>query len=180
MTSTWLDRTLAYEPGNYLITRDHAQLRLRPVTPRDGPLLGRFFARLSPEDLRFRFLDSRQQPTPAEIAAMVEVDHRRGEHVLAFDTGTGDLVATLLLMADPDMETADVTICIAGNRKGQGIGWTLLRHACDLANARGIKKLRSIESRDNHDALEIERALSFHALPVAGEPNLVMVEADIA
>ena len=90
------------------------------------------------------------------------------------------VVATLLLMADPDMETADVTICIAGNRKGQGIGWTLLRHACDLAHARGIKKLRSIESRDNHDALEIERALSFHALPVADEPNLVMVEADIA
>jgi acetyltransferase len=180
MSPTSLDCTLACGPGDYLITRGRAQLRLRSATREDGPLLARFFSRLSPEDLRFRFLDSRKQPSAEEIVTMLEIDHRRGEHILAFDTSTGELIATLLLVADSGMESAEVTISVAADWKGQGIGWSLLRYASDLAHSRGIKKLRSVESRANHDALEVERALGFHAKPVEGDPGLVMVEADLA
>jgi GNAT superfamily N-acetyltransferase len=179
MSSTSLDRTLAQEAGPYLITRGNAQLRLRPVRTDDGPLLAEFFSRLSPEDLRFRFLDFRREPSAAEIAAMLEVDHRRGEHVLAFDTASGDLIATLMLIADDLMETADVTISVAADWKDRGIGWTLLRHASDLAYLRGIKKLRSMESRANHDALEVERSLGFRTCPVEGDPSLVVLEAEL-
>jgi len=180
MSPTSLDRTLAYGPGDYLITRGCAQLRLRPATPDDGPLLAAFFSRLSAEDLRFRFLDSRKQPSAEEIVAILEVDHRHSEHILAFDTATGEVIATLLLLADSGMESAEVTVSVAADWKGRGIGWTLLRHASDLAQSRGVKKLRSVESRANHDALEVERALGFHAQPVEGDPSLVQVEMDLA
>lgn len=180
MSSTSLDRTLAETDGRYLITGGGARLRLRPVTPDDGPLLAAFSSRLTHEDLRFRFLDTRKQPNAADIAALIEVDHRRAEHLLAFDTATGELVATLLIGADPGMDVADVTIAVASAWKGRGIGWTLLRHASHIAFVRGIRKLRSVESRDNHDALEVERALGFSARAIDGEPGLVLVEVDLA
>jgi GNAT superfamily N-acetyltransferase len=180
LTSTWLDRTLGEHPGTYLLTRSGLDLRVRPVTVDDGPLLARFFARLSPEDMRFRFLDSRQAPSAAEIGALLEVDHRRSEHLLAFDTCTGELVASLMLIADPALDEAEIAVAVASEMKGRGIGWALLRHACDLASIHGLKKLRCLESRSNHEALEVERALGFHASGSEQEPGLIMLEADVA
>ena len=180
MTSTTLDRTIGEHPGTYLLTRSGTRLRVRPVTLADGPLLAEFFARLTPEDLRFRFLDTRRVPSSAEVGAMLEVDHRRSEHLLAFDTCTGQLVASVIVVADPAMDSAEVAIAVAGAWKNRGIGWTLLRHATDLALIRGVRKLRCIESLSNHDALEVERTLGFHARAMDGEPGLLLVEAELA
>ena len=179
MSTTSLDQTLR-EPGTYLLTRSGTPLRVRSVCLTDGPLLAGFFSRLSPEDLRFRFLDTRKMPVSTDIAAMLEVDHRRSEHLLAFDTRTGDLVGTLMPTAAAVMDTAEVAIAVASEWKGKGIGWALLRHASDLAFLRGIRTLRCIESRSNHDALEVEHALGFRARDADGEAGLVLLEAQLA
>jgi acetyltransferase len=180
MDSSSLDCTIAEPRGNYCLTRSGTALRLRPAAVTDGPLLAELLARVTPEDLRFRFLDTRKMPAERDIAALLWVDHRRSEHVLAFDTATGELVATLMVVADPRMDAAEVAIAVASGWKGRGIGWALLRHASDLAFIRGVKKLRCIESRANHDALEVERALGFRARPMEGDPDLLLVEADLA
>lgn len=180
MTSMSLDRTICEQPASYLITRGGAHLRLRQVVLTDGPMLAEFFARLSPDDLRFRFLDSRKAPNAQEIAAMLEVDHRRSEHLLAFDARTGEVVASLMLVADPSMDSAEVAIAVASEWKHRGVGWSLLRHASDLAFARGVRTLRCLESRANHDALEVERTLGFRACALEDEPGLVLLEAKLA
>lgn len=180
MTSTCLDRSMADERGPYLITRGGVHLRLRPVAVNDAALLAAFFSHLSADDLRFRFLDSCKQPSIRDISSLVEVDHRRTEHILAFDTSTGELVATLLISADAKMDVADVTIAVATDWKGRGIGWTLLRYASDLAFVRGVRKLRSVESPANHEALDVEHALGFHARTIDGDSSLVLVETVFA
>lgn len=180
MTSMSLDRAIGEPLGTYLLTRSGTCLRVRPVTLSDGPLLAEFFARLSPDDLRFRFLDTRRMPRTADIAAMLEVDHRRSEHLLAFDSRTGELVGSLLVGCDPAMAVAEVAIAVATEWKEHGIGWALLRHATDLALSHGVRKLRCIESRSHHEALEVERALGFQARAVEDDPTLILVEADLA
>ena len=180
MNSTTLDRSIGEHPGTYLLTRSGSPLRVRPVTLADGPLLVEFFARLSPEDLRFRFLDTRKALSPGEIGAMLEVDHRRREHLLGFDTCTGQLVASLMIVADEAMDEAEVAIAVASEWKGHGIGWALLRHASDVALTHGVRKLRCIESSSNHDALEVGRALGFRARELDGEPGLILLEAALA
>lgn len=180
MSSSSLDPTLADQSGNVLSTRSGTSLRLRPATIEDGALLAGLFAGLSPESLRFRFLDAHRQLTPGDIAAMISVDHRHAEHVLAFDELTGQLVGSLMLVADERMETAEVAIVVAEDARGRGIGWALLKHAADLARERGVRRLRSIENSANHDALEVEHALGFSARVWEDEPGLVIVEADLA
>lgn len=179
MTSTSLDRTLAAPLGDYLITRNGAQLRLRPVLPEDATVLADFLARLSTEDRRFRFLDTRK-PAPADIAALVEVDHRRTEHLLAFDTATGELAASLMLVADDALTSAEVAIAVASEWKQHGIGWALLRHARKVAAARGLSRLICVADRADHEALEIERSQGFRARPFQGDPTLLVLEAEIA
>lgn len=180
MSSSSLDRTLAEQSGITLSTRSGTSLRLRPATLDDGPLIAGLFARLSPESLRFRFLDTRREPTPADIAAMIGVDHRHCEHVLAFDNASSQLVGSLMMVADERMETAEVAIVVAEDVRGRGIGWSLLKHAADLARERGVRRLRSVENSANHDALEVEHALGFSARAYEDEPGLVVVEADLA
>jgi GNAT superfamily N-acetyltransferase len=180
MTATALDLTLAERPGVRLVTRDGVRLRLHPAEPLDGAALGDLLGSLRSEDVRFRFLASQKEPDSGRIGQMVTFDHRHTEHVLAIDEATSQPVASLVLAADPQMQTAEVAITVAPGARGRGIGWALLKHAVDLARGRGLKKLSSIECRANHDALDVERSLGFVCKPVDGEPDLVMVEADLA
>lgn len=180
MTTHLPDRTLAELEGCYLTTRSGTSLRLRTVQPGDGPGLLKLFERVSPEERRFRFLDTRAAPNAAELAALLEPDHRRKEHVLAFETSAGEPVASLMMAADESMASAEVAIMVASDRKGRGIGHALLRHALDLARERGIGRLHSIENRANRGALEVERTLGFELREIEDEPTLVLAEAELA
>jgi acetyltransferase len=176
MTGTAIETRFATDPTATLTTRSGKVVEIRPVHPDDGFLLAQFFEHLSPEDLRFRFLSAMTHPTGEQIAEMVHVDHWRSEHLLGFDAATGDLVASAMMVADKGMQVAEVAISIAAGCKGAGIGWTMLKHCADVARARQIKRLQSIESRANHAAIEVERTLGFEAKPYEGDPGLVLIE----
>lgn len=180
MSLNALDATLAEQPGRIVKTRSGMELRLRPVAPEDVLLLAGLFDRISPDHMRFRFLDTHALPDVGQVIAMAEVDHRHTEHLLAFDQASGQLVASVMLVADDRMEAAEVAIAVAEAQRGRGVGYALLNHALQLARERGIRWLRSIESRNHHDALEVEQTLGFRCRAVDGEPSLVMVEADLA
>jgi len=175
-----LDRTVAGQAEAHVVTRSGVRLVLRPVSPDDGDNLRKLLACMTPSDLRFRFLASQKEPDEAALAQLLAVDHRRTEHLLAFDVRTGEPVASLMIAADAEMETAEVAIAVASGARNRGIGWALLRHAATLAKARGIKRLQAIESRENHDALEVERALGFETRAIDGDPTVVLLEADLA
>lgn len=179
MTSRSLDTTLSEAAGVTLATRSGLVLELRPVSTADAGIVAALFARLSPEDLRFRFLSGRSHISDDQLAMMIAVDHRHSEHLLAFDRGSGELVASLMLVADEHMETAEVAVAVAPDFKSCGIGWTLLKHAAELARERGVQRLRSLESRANHQAIEVERALGFRASDCDGDATLVLIEAEL-
>lgn len=179
MTTRALDRSVGAAQTITLATRDGLVMTLRPVTEADAGLLRTFFDRLSPEDLRFRFLSASHHLPANQIAALVNVDHRHSEHLLAFDAASRQLVATVLIAADPGMETAEVAISVSPTHKGRGIGWTLLKHSAEMARERGVRRLLSIESRANRQAIEVERALGFSTTPYDGDASLVLVQAHL-
>lgn len=177
MTSRSLDSTLSEAAGSTITTRDGTVLNLRPVTASDASLLAGLFASLDPDDLRYRFLGGAAHVSSEQLAAMVDVDHRHQEHLLAFEAGAGRLVASLLIASDPYMENAEVAIVVDREFKGHGIGWSLLSHAADVARERGVRRIRSIESRANYQAIDVERNVGFTALPCKNDPSLVVLEA---
>ena len=179
MTSRSLDTTLSEAGETPLTTRSGFKMTLRPVRPEDAAILDAFYDALAPDDMRYRFLSAQSHLSTAQLAALVEVDHRHREHLLAFERAGGELIATLLIAAGDRFENAEVAISVAPTCKGRGVGWSLLHHAIDLARERGIARLRSIESRANCEAIEIERTLGFKSSDYEGDATLALLEIDL-
>lgn len=161
-----------------LTTRAGLNLRIRRAIAADEAALDAFFEQVTLEDLRFRFLSAVQHVGHDQIAAMLRADRERTETFLAYEEN-GTLVGVATLAADDKGETAEVAVSVHRDWKAQGIGWSLLRHVAQIARASGISRLQSIESRDNHAAIEVERDLGFTARAYPGDPTLILVEADL-
>lgn len=141
-----------------LVTREGVRLHIRPAGGNDEALLAAFFAGVTPEDLRFRFLTGVRQVAHNQLVAMIRANDDRTESLIAFaDDGT--VVAAAILAGDGARICAEVAIAIRGDMKRRGIGWTLLDHLLVHARERGYRSVESIEDRDNGAALALEQEM---------------------
>lgn len=147
---------------------------VRPATPGDQAALAELFEKVSPQDRRFRFLSAVRKVDQDLLRRMTEVDHERTEDFLAFDGGR--LIASAMLAVEPAGDRAEVAISIDAEYKHRGIGWTLLDHVARYAAAKGLKLIESIESRDNAEAIALEREMGFTATSYPGDPGLVLLQ----
>ncbi|MBB5041453.1 threonine dehydrogenase-like Zn-dependent dehydrogenase/GNAT superfamily N-acetyltransferase [Shinella fusca] len=162
-----------------LATRTGLVLHVRPVRPEDEAPLADFFTHVAPEDLRFRFLGGVREVSHERLVAMTRVDHRTTENFLAFAGEGRTMVATAMVAFDPSMEKAEVAISVRREDKHKGVAWEMLRHVARYAQARGAAYLESVESRENHEAIELEREQGFVAVPYDEDPTLVLIRKDL-
>ncbi|MDE1918106.1 MAG: GNAT family N-acetyltransferase [Sphingomonadales bacterium] len=171
--------TDALEPNIYpqtQTTREGIVLQIRPAVQADEAALARFFTQVSDEDRRFRFLASTRPVTEEQLAPLVHADHVHSESFIAFDAaGTGDIVASGLLACDEQLDTAEVAVSVQAAYRGKGVGWAMLGLLAQEAQRRGVRRVLSIESRDNHAAIELEREKGFVPEAVEGDPSLVIL-----
>ena len=57
-----------------------------------------------------------------------------------------------------------------------GFRWTLLDHVARYARDKGIKLIESIESRDNVEAIALEKEMGFSATAYPEDATLVLVQ----
>jgi ribosomal protein S18 acetylase RimI-like enzyme len=158
-----------------ITTRDGLALLVRPALAGDEAGLAAFFDRVSAEDRRFRFLAAQDHVSHAQLLPLVQADHFRSESFLAFDAARGLLVASALLASDGKLDTAEIAVSVARDYRGRGVGWALLDVLAREARQRGIRRVISLESRDNHAAIELEREKGFVAEALEGDPTLVVL-----
>lgn len=161
--------------SQYLTTRTGFRFHVRPARPADEGTLAEFFTHVTREDLRFRFLTGLDEVGHDLIANLVMVDHKRTENFLAFDEHGSMMIATAMLACDPALDRGEVAICIRKDFKHRGVSWELLAHIARFAEAKGVKTLESIESHENHAAIELEREMGFTVEPYPGDSTLVLV-----
>jgi len=163
-----------------LVTRDGIVLTVRPVCVEDTETLEQFFDAISDDDRRFRFLTAVRHVGHDQIQPLTQVDHWRTESFVAFDKGTGALVASAMLACDAQMETGEIAISVHRDYRGHGVAWALLDVLAAEAQRRGLKRVISIEDRGNRAAIELEREKGFEAHGVDGDAHLVMLEKRFA
>ncbi|MFY7838153.1 MAG: GNAT family N-acetyltransferase [Novosphingobium sp.] len=159
-----------------LTTRDGLTLDVRSAFAEDEALLENFFEKVSAEDRRFRFLAASKHVGHDQLVPLTHVDHWRTESFLAFERHSGALVASAMLACDAAMDTGEIAVSIRNDFRCRGIGWTMLDLIAEEAAKRGLKRVISIEDRDNHAAIELEREKGFVAHGIDGDPHLVMLE----
>lgn len=160
-----------------LLTRTGFAAQVRPANDTDDAALTEFFEHVSKDDLRFRFLSAIQHVSPKQIEQMTHIDHRQTEDFLVFEKGSTRVIGNAMLAADKKMETAEVAFTVHEVYKGKGLETALLEYVTQQAKARGIRKLQSIENRENHCTIELERKMGFTAKGIDGDPMLVLLEA---
>jgi len=65
---------------------------------------------------------------------------------------------------------------VCKNWRGKGLGWGLLDVVAEAARQRGLRRVISIEDRENHAAIELEREKGFIPHAVDGDPAVIMLE----
>jgi acetyltransferase len=159
-----------------LVTRDGTAITVRPACDEDAAALEAFFDAVNDDDRRFRFLTAVRHVGPGQIGCLTQVDHWRTESFVAFDKASGMLVASAMLACDAPMDTGEVAISIHRDWRGHGLGWTLLDMLAQEAQRRGLRRVISIEDRDNRAAIELEREKGFEAHGIDGDAHLVLLE----
>jgi acetyltransferase len=163
-----------------LVTRTGFKTFVRPVRADDEELLAAFFARVSPDDLRFRFLGGVTEVGHDRLAMMTRVDYRRTISFLAFDEAHDEVVATVMLAADPDRTRAEVALTTRADMKDQGLSWVLFEHVLRYARAERIAVVEAVEYADHAAALRMEREMGFKAVADPSDPTLCIMRCDLS
>lgn len=167
-------------PSTELTTRTGFRFSVRPAEPSDEAALAEFFEHVTADDLRFRFLTGLKTVGHDRLFDMTHVDHRQTENFLAFVDGEAEIIATAMLACDGAMEVGEVAIATRSDYKAKGVSWDMLAHVAQAAEAKGLRTLQSIETRDNHQAIEMEQQMGFVASTYPDDPTLVLVQRHFA
>jgi N-acetylglutamate synthase-like GNAT family acetyltransferase len=162
-----------------LKTRSGFEFSVRPVEPFDEPALARLFTYVGENDMRFRFLSPMKAPGHETLNNMIDVDHDRKEDYLAIAPDGETIIASALVAADAANENAEVAIAMHQNYKHKGVGWTFLDYVIAQEKQKGVRKLRSIESRENHEVIALEQQMGFKASSYPGDASLMLLEFDL-
>ncbi|WP_337658775.1 GNAT family N-acetyltransferase [Sphingorhabdus sp. Alg231-15] len=162
-----------------MTTRTGFEFHVRPVAPSDEEALAEFFNHVTRDDLRFRFLSPIPEVGKELLSYLINVDHDHKEDFLALDIDDKTIIASAMIGANEDKSVAEVAIVVRSDYKHRGMSWTFLEYVISEARRSGIKKLQSIESRENHAAIELEREMGFTAKSYPGDATLMLLEFDL-
>lgn len=152
-------------------------LIIRPIRPEDAEAHAAMFARLTPEDVRYRFFSSIRQLSPERIARMTQVDYDR-EMAFVAVRANGDTVGVGRLVCDGD--TGEFAVVVERSMKGKGIARRLMQRLIDWGRSQGMTAIVGQVLSDNAPMLAFMRKLGFSVHRSEEDPELVEARMDLA
>jgi acetyltransferase len=143
------------------------RLLCRDIRAEDEPALTRGFTRLSPEEVRMRFMYPLKHLTHELAARLTQLDyHREIALVLASaePPGRAEIFGVVRASLDMRLSEAEFAIVIPSALSGQGFGKRLMQEIMARCAARGIKSIYGDVLAENDAMLRLARALGFSVL----------------
>lgn len=144
-----------------LVLRDGSRIIIRPLQPGDEAALREFFLGIPEEE---RFFLKEDVTSPQVIAEWVEhLDYRRALPLLAF--AEGKVVADAVLIrrrGNARSHIGEIRIVVAPAYRQRGLGTSLMRELCDIADDAGLEKvLFEVVAEKEEEALKAAEWLGF-------------------
>ena len=127
------------------------KVSIRRVVPADQPALVAFYAGLSAESRRARFLGCSAGIGASCARAMCAADHVHEEGFVALatsTTGEATVVGHVCILGTPQGRT-ELAIAVADEYQGHGIGSRLFRRAVAWARHSGLSSITATAFTDN-------------------------------
>ena len=143
--------------------RDHTRVVVRPLTRHDAARERTFIESLSPESRRFRFLGQVRHPSSELIESLTDIDYRRDVAFAAVvPDGAGEkILGVSRFSTSADGISCECAVTVLDDWHRKGLGTLLMRHLIEVARARGIMFMYSVDSAENVEMGDLARFLGF-------------------
>ena len=140
---------------------------VRPIRPEDAAAHGAFFARLSPEDIRFRFFSAIRELSAEQMARLTQVDYEREIAFVAVREATGETVGVARLVHEAGTTEGEFAVVVQPDVKGRGLARHLMQRLIDWGRDHGLTEMVGQVLADNAPMVAFVRRLGFtvHRLP---------------
>lgn len=151
---------------------DGHRFSIRPIKPSDIRLYPEFFAKVSQEDIRLRFLGSRKNFPDQTHKRLTQLDYDREMAFVAIDADSGELAGVCRISCDPDHVVAEYGLLVRTDLQRKGLGWQLLQQIITYARADGVARIEGFILNENRKMLGMCRELGFEIAHLFEEPGI--------
>ncbi|MCG8710736.1 bifunctional acetate--CoA ligase family protein/GNAT family N-acetyltransferase [Brenneria sp. 4F2] len=143
--------------------KDNILCLFRPILPEDEPLLGKFIAKVTKEDLYYRYFSEISEFNHQDLAYMTQIDYDRGMAFVAIrPMGNGnEIIGVTRAIADPDNIQAEFAVLVRSDLKRLGLGGRLLEKLIRYAGQHGLKQLNGITMPSNQGMISLAKKMGF-------------------
>lgn len=163
--------------GELVSTRDGRELRLRAIEPGDVAALQRCFTRLSPEDIRRRFLHAMSE-LPAPMAQrLARTDPRFETAFVLMDESVqpAEMRGVGRIFVDESANSAEFSVLVEHDWSRQGLGALLMQRLVDDCRSRGLDEIWGYVLLENRPMLDLCRELGFVRRLTPEEPGTTQI-----
>jgi acetyltransferase len=131
------------------------------------------FARLTPEDVRYRFFSAMRSLSAEQTVRMTDVDYGREMAIIAVDEAGQTAGVARLVRNDSDGNTAEFAVIVEPAAKGLGLASALMRAIIAWGKAQGVQEINGQILADNLPMLAFIRRLGFSIERIPGESDVL-------
>lgn len=151
---------------------------VRPVLPQDDAPTAAFFAALSQQGRRNRFMSPLREVAPRLITAFTHIDYEGHVALVAetFEEGVETVIAEARYVRGDDGRRAEFAVTVAEAWQGRGLAKKLLAKLACHAGASGVEVLEGETLAGNAAMLHLARQAGFTLTPDRDVPGIVRLE----
>lgn len=171
-------RHAAVSPGGEKVrTHDGRELLLRAIDPGDVAAMQRCFTRLSPEEIRRRFLHAMSElPTPM-AQQLCRIDPSRETAFVLMDESLhpAEMRGVGRIYVDDTTDTAEFSVLVEHAWSRIGLGALLMQRLVDDCRRRGLYELWGYVLQENRPMLQLCKELGFTKRAIPDEPGTALI-----
>ncbi|MGA0588765.1 GNAT family N-acetyltransferase [Dyella sp. KRB-257] len=163
--------------GETVRTRDGRSLFLRGIRPDDVAALQRCFTRLSPEDIRRRFLHAMSELPDPMAHRLCNIDPALETAFVLMDESAepAEMRGVGRIYVDESADSAEFSVLVERDWNRRGLGALLMQLLVDDCRHRGLHEIWGYVLMENRPMLELCRELGFQRRAATGEPGTAQI-----
>ena len=163
--------------GEQVRTQDGRELVLRPIQASDVAAMQRCFTRLSPEDIRRRFLHAMSE-LPAPMAQrLCRINPALETACVLMDESEqpAEMRGVGRIYVDEATDSAEFSVLVEQDWSRRGLGALLMQRLVDDCRRRGLAELWGYVLLENRPMLQLCRELGFVQRMMPDEPGTALI-----
>ncbi|MBW4049509.1 MAG: GNAT family N-acetyltransferase [Proteobacteria bacterium] len=163
--------------GERVRIEDGRELVLRAIEADDVAAMQRCFARLSPQDIRRRFLHAMSELPGPMAERLCRIDKLLESAYVLMDESAkpAEMRGVGRIYVDQATDSAEFSVLVERDWTHLGLGALLMQHLVDDCRQRGLSELWGYVLMENRPMLKLCRELGFTLRLIPDEPGIELI-----